>query len=81
MQKKTNAATAEAPFEIRIPKELEDMFLDCAEARAKFDTLPQSHQREYVEWIAEGKREDTRVRRAEKAREMLTAVKPPKPSR
>ena len=40
-------------------------------ARAAFDRLPASHRKEYEAWIAEGKKEDTRVRRAPTAIEMI----------
>lgn len=42
-----------------------------AEVRAAFDRLPFSHQKEYVEWIVESKRAETRQRRIEKALEMI----------
>jgi Bacteriocin-protection, YdeI or OmpD-Associated/Domain of unknown function (DUF1905) len=42
-----------------------------AEARAKFDALSFSHQREYVRWIDEAKRADTRARRITKTVEGL----------
>jgi uncharacterized protein YdeI (YjbR/CyaY-like superfamily) len=34
------------------------------EARARFDALAPSHRREYVRWINEARRGDTRERRA-----------------
>jgi len=37
--------------------------LDAAGRRAAFDALSYSHQREYVMWIDEAKRADTRARR------------------
>jgi uncharacterized protein YdeI (YjbR/CyaY-like superfamily) len=38
-----------------------------------FDALSHTHRREYAEWIAAAKREDTRERRAAQAVEMLRA--------
>jgi len=38
---------------------------------AFFDSLSYTHQREYVRWIEEAKREDTRRRRIERAAELL----------
>jgi len=38
-----------------------------AKALAVFDAFPPSHQREYVEWVDEAKREETRARRLETA--------------
>lgn len=43
---------------------------DDAAARA-YDALAYSHRKEYVEWIGEAKREETRRRRIEKAAAML----------
>jgi uncharacterized protein YdeI (YjbR/CyaY-like superfamily) len=39
--------------------------------RATFDKLSFTHRREYVRWIEEAKREETRARRVTKAVEML----------
>ena len=41
------------------------------EARAAFDGLFFTHQREYAEWVAEAKRETTRRRRVSQAVQML----------
>ncbi len=54
-----------------LPPELAATLQGDAEARAAFEALPPSHRREYVEWVAEAKRDDTRERRAAKAVEML----------
>jgi hypothetical protein len=40
-------------------------------ARAAFDGLSYTHQREYAEWVAEARRETTRRRRVAQAVEML----------
>lgn len=45
-------------------------------AHATFDAFPPSHRREYVEWIAEAKREDTRARRIAQAVAWLAEGKP-----
>lgn len=45
-------------------------------ARATFDAFPPSQRREYVEWIVEAKREDTRTRRIAQAIEWLAEGKP-----
>lgn len=44
-------------------------------ARAMFDAFAPSCQREYLEWIAEAKKDDTRARRIEQAIEWLAAGK------
>jgi len=45
-------------------------------AKATFDGFPPSQQREYVEWLTEAKREDTRSRRLAQAIEWLAEGKP-----
>jgi uncharacterized protein YdeI (YjbR/CyaY-like superfamily) len=59
----------------KVPEELEAALAKDAEARAKFESMPPSHQREYVGYIEEAKKEETRVRRAGKAVEMIKAWK------
>ncbi|MBL9078857.1 MAG: YdeI/OmpD-associated family protein [Planctomycetes bacterium] len=45
------------------------------EAQATFDAFARSCQREYLEWIAEAKKDDTRARRIEQAVAWLAAGK------
>ena len=47
-----------------------------AKARAHFDAFSPSAQRDYVEWIAEAKAEETRERRLAQAIEWIAAGKP-----
>jgi hypothetical protein len=54
---------------VEVPGELAAA-LDPA-TRATFDKLSFTHRREYVRWIEEAKREETRARRVAKAVEML----------
>jgi hypothetical protein len=61
------------PREVAVPAELEAA-LDV-ETRALYDRLSFTHRREFAQWVAEGKREETRVRRAAKAAEMLRGGK------
>jgi len=50
--------------------------LDAAPAaRATFDAFAPSHRREYLEWIAEAKRDDTRAKRIAQAVEWLAEGK------
>jgi hypothetical protein len=44
-------------------------------ARATFDAFPPSAQREYLEWVADAKADDTRARRLAQTIELLTAGK------
>ncbi len=45
-------------------------------ARATFEAFPPSHQREYVEWITEAKRDETRQKRLAQTVEWLADGKP-----
>ena len=59
------------PRLIELPSELKKVFKTEKEAKAFFDKLSYTHQREYVMWINEAKREETRQSRILKAVEML----------
>ena len=59
------------PRVIEVPAELKKAFKTEKEAKAFFDKLSYTHQREYVMRINEAKREETRQNRVAKAIEML----------
>ena len=59
------------PRTVDPPPDLAGALAADAEARAAFDGLSYTHQREYAEWVAEAKRESTRRRRVEQAVQML----------
>ncbi|HSL31130.1 MAG TPA: YdeI/OmpD-associated family protein [Anaerolineales bacterium] len=59
------------PRVVEVPAGLRKAFRAEKEAKAFFDRLSYTHQREYVMWINEAKREETRQRRIVKAIEML----------
>jgi uncharacterized protein YdeI (YjbR/CyaY-like superfamily) len=44
-------------------------------ARTRFEQFSPSHQREYIEWLAEAKREETRAKRLKTALEWLATGK------
>jgi hypothetical protein len=79
----TATATAAAPVErpgtgkrtVALPEDLEHVFTLHPKAKDFFETLPYSHKREYVRWITDAKREDTRKRRLDAALEKLRAGK------
>lgn len=48
---------------VKVPRELGAALDENARARKAFDALPPSHQREYVEWVSEAKRSETKERR------------------
>ena len=61
------------PRAIEIPKDLLKEFKKEKQARSFFDGLSYTHQKEYVQWIVESKKEETRQRRVAKTIEMLLA--------
>lgn len=65
------------PRVIEIPAELKKAFKTEKEAKAFFDKLSYTHQREYVNWINEAKKEETRQNRIAKTIEMLKEGKKP----
>jgi hypothetical protein len=61
------------PREVEVPPVLEHALAGDPVAAAAFDALSYTHRREYAEWIAQAKRDETRERRATKAVGMLKA--------
>lgn len=60
-----------APWTVDVPDDLAAVLDADPPLRAIFDGLAFSHQKEYVTWIVEAKREETRRRRIEQAATML----------
>ena len=72
----TDIETKDAsPRGVDIPPELAAQLRAEKEARAAFDRLAPSHQREYVNWINEAKKPETRARRVAQTIEKLKAGK------
>jgi uncharacterized protein YdeI (YjbR/CyaY-like superfamily) len=63
------------------PVELLQALAARPEAETRFQALSPSHQREYVEYVAEAKKPETRERRALKSVEMILAKSPSSSSR
>lgn len=59
------------PRIVGVPAELKQAFKTEKETRALFEKLSYTHQKEYVNWINEAKREETRRNRIAKTIEML----------
>ena len=59
------------PRLIEIPKDLMKELKKDREAKAFFDKLSYTHQKEYVRWVEEAKKEETRQSRIVKTIEML----------
>jgi uncharacterized protein YdeI (YjbR/CyaY-like superfamily) len=58
-----------------VPREFSEALDGNLAADAAFQALPPSHQREYVRWIDEAKKDETRRRRGQKAVTMLLKKK------
>ena len=69
---RTSIARAALP----VPDDLAAALRGSPKAQATFDAFAPSHRREYVEWIVEAKRDDTRQRRIAQAVEWLADGKP-----
>lgn len=59
------------PREVTVPPDLADALEGEAQAKRFFDGLAYTHRKEYVRWIEEAKRAETRERRIVKAVGML----------
>jgi hypothetical protein len=63
----------DAPREIAVPTPLADALAADASAGGAFEKLAFTHRKEFVRWIEEAKRDETRERRVAKTIEMLRA--------
>ena len=70
---KKKAPPKKAP---RVPADLAAALKKNARARAAFEGFSPSHRREYVEWIEEAKRDETRAKRLKTTLEWLAEGKP-----
>jgi 8-oxo-dGTP pyrophosphatase MutT (NUDIX family) len=61
----------EAPREVEVPAALADALAADADAKARFDGLAFTHRKEFAQWVAEAKKDETRARRVEQAIQML----------
>lgn len=64
-----------APRDVEVPPALAVALEGDEKAKAAFEQMASTHRKEYARWVAEAKREETRVRRAEQALEMIKAGK------
>ncbi len=72
---KVARAPKRAPKPVKVPADLSAALEKRAKARAGFDALSPSHQREYIEWITEAKTDETRARRLTQAIEWMAEGK------
>jgi uncharacterized protein YdeI (YjbR/CyaY-like superfamily) len=61
--------------ELAVPPDLDSALKKHDKARAIFEKFSPSHRREYIEWITDAKREETRVKRVQQTIEQLTEGK------
>jgi uncharacterized protein YdeI (YjbR/CyaY-like superfamily) len=66
--------TAPKP-EAEVPKELAAALAKNKKAKAVFEAFPPGHRREYCEWIAEAKRDETKTKRVTQAVEWIAEGK------
>lgn len=68
---KVTVEADQEPRVVKIPPDLKKAFKTDAAAKAVFEKLSYTHQREYVRWIEEAKKEETRAGRVTKTIAML----------
>ena len=73
---KVPRAPRPARADLPMPAELTAALRTNRKALAAFDGFAPSHRRDYIEWIADAKREDTRARRVSQAVEWIAEGKP-----
>jgi uncharacterized protein YdeI (YjbR/CyaY-like superfamily) len=61
------------PREVEVPADLAEALAHDSPARATFDGLSYTHRKEWVRWIEEAKKAETRATRLGKAVESLHA--------
>jgi bifunctional DNA-binding transcriptional regulator/antitoxin component of YhaV-PrlF toxin-antitoxin module len=68
-----------APREVEVPADLADALAAHPEAGERFGRMSYTHRKEYVAWIEEARKEETRARRVEKAVGMIAEGRPQRP--
>ena len=69
--KPARKATEDRSRSVRAPADLLAALRNNPEARAAYEEMSPSHKREYIEWITEAKRDETRKRRVAQAGEWI----------
>ena len=73
--KSSTESTAKAKQSVTIPADLQSALRRNSAARSEFANFSPSQKREYIEWITEAKRDETRKRRLETAIEWIAEGK------
>ncbi len=63
------------PRQAEVPADLQDALQKNVTAKENFDGFSLSHKNEYIRWIEEAKRPETRAKRISQSLEMLTKNK------
>ena len=63
--------------EVAIPEDVQSVLNENPEALAFFQKLAYTHRKEYIRWITDAKREETRLKRIDTLVEKLFAKKKP----
>ena len=63
-----------ANVELEVPGDVHEAMTANGDAASRFRVLPLSHKREYLQWISEAKKPETRTKRIGQMIEMLTKV-------
>ena len=61
----------DAPRELEVPEDLARALATDRKAREAFDSLSFTHRKEYAQWVAGAKKQETRDRRLARTVEML----------
>jgi uncharacterized protein YdeI (YjbR/CyaY-like superfamily) len=72
---KAKKAPKRARAEVAVHPDFAKALAASKQAKRHFDAFAPSHRREYLEWIADAKRDETRARRIEQAIEWLSTGK------
>src|ERR1700693_27433 len=73
---KQTRAKSTAKRRLTVPADLKSALLKNAKARKTFEEFSYSHKKEYVQWITDAKRDETRQKRLKTAIEWLAQGKP-----
>ncbi len=64
-----------APREVEVPEALATALASDPQAATSFESMSFTHRKEYVRWISDAKREETKQHRVQQALDMIRAGK------
>jgi len=73
VQLKLRMQDKDAPPEV--PEDMQQVLAQSKQAKEQFYKMPPSHQKEFIRWVCDAKRPETRALRIEKTLEMLLSDK------